>query len=349
MKGSIPHVPLSNDQKLRHEAILRLGNVKLQFWFERIGRNRFRTRTMFRNAILACTQGVVKIGDNEIPAADVAMIRDVKNIEMEVLGSYSRLLSKLSHRPVRRHNHDVLVSFDDLYMEAVRIALICIHYFTKEDHRFSTYLTHCVRRHLGKMCARMNPRSEYSIKAVDLYRKFEDTKRKINGPCNFEEIVDLMDISEKEREVLTNMLVCVLNQSNIQTTSLSEGDRAAQSDYPVLGQRQCGPDGREVFSRCGRHGGSPIFCKNSDDSQFELRTAVSRAGLSTLERAVVDGFLSSQSDTKTNLGLSEVAGKLINPDTNRPFSRMAISLAWKRAKQKILSAYRYDLTLEEVA
>jgi hypothetical protein len=57
--------------------------------------------------------------------------------------------------------------------------------------------------------------------------------------------------------------------------------------------------------------------------------------LSDLERAVLEGFLSS----KTKLGLNELSKNLVNPKTQKPYSRMAFTLAWRRIKEKIQQAY----------
>lgn len=60
--------------------------------------------------------------------------------------------------------------------------------------------------------------------------------------------------------------------------------------------------------------------------------AVKRAKLGTLERAALDAFLQSPKGVQ---GLSEGCRYLLNPDTGRPYSRAAVSSAFRRAKDKV--------------
>lgn len=63
--------------------------------------------------------------------------------------------------------------------------------------------------------------------------------------------------------------------------------------------------------------------------------AVERAGLGPLETAVLKGFMEAPAGV---MGLSEGCRGLINPDTGRPYSRAALSSAWKQARKKISRA-----------
>lgn len=60
--------------------------------------------------------------------------------------------------------------------------------------------------------------------------------------------------------------------------------------------------------------------------------AVESAGLGKLERAVLQSFMDAPA---TRMGLSEGCKDLINPDTGRPYSRAAISSAWREARKKL--------------
>lgn len=68
--------------------------------------------------------------------------------------------------------------------------------------------------------------------------------------------------------------------------------------------------------------------------------AVSRVNLGPLEKAVLNGFLDSPTGS---LGLSKGCRGMVNPETGRPYSRAAISSAWKQARKKLA------VVLKEVA
>lgn len=75
-------------------------------------------------------------------------------------------------------------------------------------------------------------------------------------------------------------------------------------------------------------------CEDSESFGW-VSNAVEVAGLGRLERAVLAAFMSSPSHS---LGLTEGCRDMINPDTGKPYSRAALSAAWKQAKKKIARA-----------
>lgn len=64
---------------------------------------------------------------------------------------------------------------------------------------------------------------------------------------------------------------------------------------------------------------------------------VEEVKLTRLERAVLQGFLDAPTG---ELGLSKGCAEMLNPETGRPYSRTAISLAWKQARKKISVALK---------
>ena len=65
--------------------------------------------------------------------------------------------------------------------------------------------------------------------------------------------------------------------------------------------------------------------------------ALSTVKLGNLEKAALKGFLESPSGI---MGLSKGCSGMINPNTGRPYSRAAISSAWRQAKKKIAVALK---------
>lgn len=77
-----------------------------------------------------------------------------------------------------------------------------------------------------------------------------------------------------------------------------------------------------------------VSCQDAESLDWVMK-AVERADLGFLERAVLKGFLEAPSGV---MGLTEGCRDMINPDTGRPYSRYALSAAWKRARHKIARA-----------
>jgi len=71
-----------------------------------------------------------------------------------------------------------------------------------------------------------------------------------------------------------------------------------------------------------------------------VRKVIDSVKLGNLERAVLEGFLDAPTG---EMGLSKGCAGMINPETGRPYSRAALSEAWKRARQKL------SVVLKEVA
>jgi hypothetical protein len=80
---------------------------------------------------------------------------------------------------------------------------------------------------------------------------------------------------------------------------------------------------------------SDMAMSKERESPAWVARALARANLRPLEMAVVRGFMESPAGT---LGLSEGCREMVNPDTGRPYSRAALSAAWKQAKKKIARA-----------
>lgn len=68
-----------------------------------------------------------------------------------------------------------------------------------------------------------------------------------------------------------------------------------------------------------------------------VRKAIESVELGALEKAVLESFMGSSAD---KMGLSEGCSDLVNPKTGRPYSRAALSSAWKQARRKLENALK---------
>lgn len=304
----IPYEKLSEDRKKHLDNVMRVGNLILKKYHQEFKNNLSipkYNRIKFLNLIFKECEGKIKDVNVEgvfIPKEDIEKIINIKNVEWKILCAYSASIQKLSnkHRP-----SDSSMSQDDILSEAIRSAIVAIYHFTKEDVKFITFLQHCVNRHLTY---KIGSFSRLSKRAYNLIFKYEKMKNKFNGPYNFENIVEGMDLSDKEVKILKNALS--------KTNSFSD----LKIDESIF-----------IDKNNEEH-------QNEDKAQVE--EIISKLKLNDLEKAVLDGFLQSKYNSKTSLGLGTFAKNIINSSTGKPYSRASLSLAWNRIKNKISDMYK---------
>jgi DNA-directed RNA polymerase specialized sigma24 family protein len=68
-----------------------------------------------------------------------------------------------------------------------------------------------------------------------------------------------------------------------------------------------------------------------------VKKAIDSVKLTRLERAVLEGFMGCEAG---KMGLSSSCADLVNPSTGRPYSRAALSAAWKQARKKLCFALK---------
>lgn len=299
----IPYRPLSKDRKTTLENILRSSNILLKNYHEKTQEEI--SRVDFFKAIYANRSlGATNVYGVDIPQEDSNKILDVKNIEWEILCGFSRLIAKLANKWSKR-DIDLSLSFDDLFSEATKATLFAMLHFTENNVSFCTFLHHCINRQLSKLCNKTNGLSHLSTGAVELKRRYLELASEEGA--NFDAIVSKLNLSKKEIRTLQNILFKVKNQ-----TSLGSDEESNELDQVAT-----------------------VEDKNFDFDSTLIRV-VGDIEFSELERSVLEGFMSSSSG---KLGLNCCSKNLINPKTNKPYSRMAFTLAWKRIKEKIHNAY----------
>jgi hypothetical protein len=298
----IPYRPIEDKTKRDLEKTIRESNSLLERHHERmksaqgIARHN-RTRFLSDIQKLHVPGQDLEISGIIISAEDASVILKTKELEWDMLCAYSRLIEKLASR-WGENLSDGSLSREDLESEAVGAAIDALTHYTKEE-RFSTYLHHCVNRHLSKVFNKTNGMSDLPNRAIKLRREYK--KLICKEGATFDSVVEEMGISMKEVGVLRASLCTARN-----VTSL--GDKGLDND----GQDLCPTVKPETA--------------NLDPS------ILSMIELSSFERAVLDGFLVCG-------GKTSASKNLINPETQKPYSRMACSYAWKRVKEKIEKVY----------
>lgn len=298
----IPYRPLKDKTKRDLEKTIRESNSLLEHHHQKMksaqGISRHNKTFFLADVQKFYVPGRdLEIGGITIPSEDASVILRTKELEWDMLCAYSRLIEKLTFRWVENLS-DGSLSREDLESEAVGAAINALAHYTKEE-RFSTYLHHCVNRHLSKVFNKTNGMSDLPNRAIKLRREYK--KLICKEGATFDSVVEEMGISMKEVGVLRASLCIARN-----VTSL--GDSGLDND----GQDLCPTVSPETV--------------NLDPSILAM------VELSSFERAVLDGFLVSG-------GKTSASKSLINPETQKPYSRMACSYAWKRVREKIEKVY----------
>lgn len=344
----LPYIPLSQNEKSEFDRIMTIGNNTLLRWYKKVktklnlGKSRSLSRCRFRKEIFQqeiSKYGTVHIYGLTIPKKDVDKIYAVRNIEWQVICGYSRMVEKIASKWHSRQ-YDSALGINDFYAEGIAMLFKCCYFYRGNDRKqgnatFHTY-AHCsVQRKLMTMLSRNQPLSPYSYEAVLLYEKFESTKKNLNRPSNFEEVIESMGINPVQRKILENVLVNVIHQSSISPSECENGD------YTQFSMNFCGLDGNSTWTTTGHRGSlrSLLKDKENDNRLFEyLRQSdfVDSMNLSLIENKVLVAFLKDGQ----NGWKSKVANENINPTTGKPYTRMNITLTWRKVKNKILEAYR---------
>jgi RNA polymerase sigma factor (sigma-70 family) len=241
-------------------------------------------------------KGKRTFGDVTISPDDASVILRTKEVEMEILSGHSKLISNVAKKWT---GHDEAVfSAEDVYSEAMSTALMAVAHYTKEV-RFTTFLVRCIQNRLSRF---FGTSKGISRDGLDLKRKYEKLSS-VEG-STFDSVVREMGISKKQVDVLKSSLSKTFN-----VTELS-GD-------PGQDEREFNP---------------PDLTEMPSEDVESLKKVLKSMPFSPLERVVIDAVMSSPTG---QLGLSKSCGRIVNPQTNKPFTRAALSWAWNKAKKRI--------------
>jgi RNA polymerase sigma factor (sigma-70 family) len=256
-----------------------------------------------------------------IEKEDVEKIVFAKTLEEEIISSFSRMFYKIANKWTRI-NKDICLSVEDLESEAIQAALVAMYGYTDTDYAISTYLYKCVSNKIRNLCNRTSQLSNLGSNAISIKRKYEEAKAKFEGSKNFYEIVNSLNLNEKETRILKSTFSKVLNCSD-----LSSEEKVNPLDYTSLGKKFSGIGGELEYSCVSNGNNFTIRNIESNDKTIDLNLEE----FTELEKIVLEGFMTSNN----NLGIGSLAKKLVNPKTGKPYSRMAITYAWRRVKDKI--------------
>lgn len=308
----IPHVGLSKKEKIEIKKIISRSSLILKNYHDKVDqeKNKVNRFNFFLNILKKnknikeiCVFGV------RIEKADAEEIKKIKSLEWRVLQGHSNLMFKLSKKwSMNNIKNDPCLCLEDIQSEATKAVIQSLPYYTDTNVELSTFLYHNINRHLCRFCNKTNGMSNFSDKILQLKMKYEQLSNEEGS--SFDSTIKKMKLSDKE---IFNLCRILNNIKNISSMCKEEVDQVVFEDNKFF---------------------VPDF-----ESNAKIMDAISKIEFSNLEKAVLEGVLQSSSCGK-NLGLSSFSKKLINPKTQKPYSRMAFSNAWKKIKNKIKKEYK---------
>lgn len=349
---------LTAAEKAQQEQVMRAGNTRLKFWHEQVKEELELTKKYTRSRFRATIFGVVdnidfapiesKMSESwkpvhrkiikiikKIPRADIVKIVAVRDIESEVMAGYIRMVADLAEKWYRRE-HDPSVTLKDLMSEGSLKLHECIFYYTKEN-QFITFAWHAVNRKMNTVCTKTTMLCDRTNEITSLLKRYEETRKSFNGPCNSEEIYRKMKLKDDEKIRLEQARMSVIAQSSLDISiPLDEGE--TDGDYTHFAAKI-----GEFNSSGHQHGVGRILVNRSEESRIDkaiLAQVVENANLDDFETAVVKEWLERGSDDRWR---AEFAENYRGPG-NRQYTRAWVSQSLKRAQGKLrTSAERLHL------
>ncbi|NBT57394.1 hypothetical protein EBT16_01275 [bacterium] len=237
----------------------------------------------------------------EVAPHDAETIRSAKEMEWEILCAFSNLIAKIVNRWASK-TCDSSLSPEDLANEALARAVKAVRGFTQDGIKFCTFLHVCVNRRLSELCVKSGSVSRIPRSVARMKMQYMTLANEEGA--TFDSVVQKMGLSQKRVAELIFALKGV------------SGEPDDAHNMRVVDE-------------------SDHSKEDLDAEKTGIMSILGNLELSELEKAVLEGFLRSEG----KMGLSEFSKKLINPNTKKPYSRMAFSLAWARVKEKIAKAY----------
>ena len=252
-----------------------------------------------------------------IDVEDVEKLCNIKEKEYLLLSNYSHMSYTLSKKHFLSTS---LYDMEDLQNECITASLKAMYgYFESDKHSSQraslfTFLYRSVNNHLIKLSRTML--SSLDRKAIKIKCRFIDLKNE-NPNLTFDDLVSKLNLSPKELKILT----CALSSTVYRESDYNTEDKS----ICLIANQVAVEEEKEELDV------EPIVMKNMEEIICTL---------SELEKQVLRGYLNEKlpSSKKSNRGIGKFAKDLINPKTNKPYSRMAISYAWKRVQEKIKKA-----------
>lgn len=332
----VEYVPLNTEQKRFCKQSLLRCNLLLKKWegfYPERERHVFRRQIMGGDTNPSGKIPADKLSELEADLLTIRLPRKVRHdelggrtVEEAVLSGYAALCRKHA-RMWSREGDPNGITLQDYLQEAYAILLASMYAFTRDDIDFSTFFWWVLKNRMSNVT---NQQRFLRLKNDDLKLvvKYEKTRSTANNSVSFDEIVKLMELDAQTASHLSTLLTRIYTENQISLNGNNEDS----------GEDDMGGTGDYTACRAGlRHDNETRVV----DAKLTVHTAIESAGLTDFEKLVVRAFLEDDS-----LGWqTRLAERLVNPNTNKPYSRMWITMAKEKAMEKL----RNYLTAAEAA
>ena len=346
----IEYIPFQNTEKEKVKKILIKGNRILKKWQSRAKETVCRVNLLkFRNHVIenvnskgTCVLEFKKGSKTDhftIPKKDVKAIKEVMDIEERVVQAFANLIFKLSIKifPLFKGK----VELEDLHLESYISIRNCIVGYSNPDIKMMTYFYVSIRRHLIRKLKSIQGTKD----ANTLINQYNKVEKSLNRPTTFDEVVSLMDIDEQtSKQLLQAMSFSFCSNSNDED---SNHDLFLNSGLVFNDESGC-----TGFVRSGTRNGNSVYRRSKDfDQNIDISEILQKIELSNTEFLALKGFLDTPSSNsqRVNSGVVMYLCDAINPNTNKKYSRMSATLAFRRALEKIASFYEESAKEQKVA
>ena len=322
----IKYVPLSKEQKRFCKQALLRCNLLLKKWetfYPERERHVFRRKVMGGEKNPGGNIPFEKLAELE---GDLLTIRSVRktyhpilenrSVEESILAGFAALAR--SHAKKWSKNDPNGITLADYLQEAYAIILSAMYSFTRDDIDLSTFIWMVLH---NRMINVTNQQGFLRLKNTDLALvvKYEKTKRDAGVPVTFDDIVNMMQLSQEEVHHLGTLLSRVYTENQIALNVNAD-------DY---GNDEASGGGGD-YTAC-RKGVTKHDETAASVARLTVEDAIEHAGLTDFEKVVIRASLEDDSHGWQ----IRLAKKSVNPNTGKPYSRMWVTMVRDSAMKKL--------------
>lgn len=342
--NEIKYVRLTETEKPKAMEILRTGASLLKKWATFYHPKKFR---QFRNDVMKGDknpQGAIpanRVAEFHADLSHILAIRQPhpelngRSVEQAVLENFAALAKKHARQWCSDGDPNG-VTHHDYMQEAYMTIIEAMYHYTREDIEFGTFVWWALRNRMINVTNQSNLFCPLTNSDLELVIRYDRAKQSHGG--TFDEIIESLGLSSEEGRHLGSILTKVFSENQLGSHEIAGADSPA-NDY--TGHR-VGIDNLSPIVRMelGKDADGEVVVVNSVDvdGQEEVNNVLNRAGLSFLERKVIEVAMDPYYGWQTDFAKTH-----INPDTKKPYSRMRITQVLEKARAKVAKVMQADV------
>lgn len=331
----MPYVRLTEVQKPKALEILRRGASLLKKWSAFYHPKKFR---QFRNDVMKGDknpQGAIPAVSLKEFHADLTHILAIRepnqdlggrSVEQAVLESFAALAKKHA-RQWSIDGDPNGITRSDYIQEAYMTIIEAMYQYTREDIDLSTFVWQSLRNRMINVTNQGNLFCPLTNSDLELVVRYD--RAKVNGG-SFDKIVESLGLSLEEGRHLGSILTKVFSEN--QLGSHEDGGRIDSPSNDYTGHRVSIDAASPLlrFEEQEIDGQREIVNAVDVEGQEHVNNILDNSGLNFLERKVLESAMDPFYGWQT-----EFAKTHINPETNKPYSRMRITQVLESARAKV--------------